>query len=205
MTINCARCHLHKFDPITQREYYSFVANITGVTPGDRDTTLPGGEGDVKQKIDTFNAKRRPLVNSIKNIDQVARASILAKREKGDAPKPVLPNPIGRWEFDGDLKDGIGKADGQSFGGAKVVNGVLVLDGRDDFVKTGILPFDLREKTLETWVKLANLNQRGGGAMTVQTPGGGVFDSIVFGEREAKRWMAGSNSFARYQSFKAPA
>src|SRR5262249_19249988 len=49
----------------------------------------------------------------------------------------------------------------------------------------------------EAWILLDNLEQRGGGAISVQIPGRGVFDAIVFGEREPRRWMAGSDNFAR--------
>ncbi len=36
VTINCARCHDHKLDPISQREYYSVVSVFAGIKRGDR-------------------------------------------------------------------------------------------------------------------------------------------------------------------------
>ena len=54
----------------------------------------------------------------------------------------------------------------------------------------------LRDKTLVAWVKLANLTQHGGGALTLERSEG-TFDSIVFGELEPGRWMAGSEVYKR--------
>jgi hypothetical protein len=85
-----------------------------------------------------------------------------------------------------------------------VEDGKLILDGKDSFVETAPLKTDLVARTLEVWVSLANLEQRGGGAMTIQSPSGAVFDAIVFGEKEPGQWMAGSNGYARTQSFQAP-
>jgi hypothetical protein len=34
-TVNCARCHNHKFDPILQDDYYALQAVFAGITPGD--------------------------------------------------------------------------------------------------------------------------------------------------------------------------
>ncbi|MCA9101677.1 MAG: DUF1553 domain-containing protein, partial [Planctomycetales bacterium] len=37
VTIGCARCHDHKFDPFTQQDYYSMQAFFAGVEYGDRE------------------------------------------------------------------------------------------------------------------------------------------------------------------------
>ncbi len=51
------------------------------------------------------------------------------------------------------------------------------------------------DKTLVSWVTLANTTQRGGSALTIQS--GPQFDAIVFGELQPGKWMAGSHFFAR--------
>lgn len=39
-TLNCARCHDHKADPISQKDYYAFMANFGGVTHYETAGTL---------------------------------------------------------------------------------------------------------------------------------------------------------------------
>lgn len=85
--------------------------------------------------------------------------------------------------------------------GARLEDGFLVLDGKDDYVET--LPYRLKSKRrrLKGWVQLDQLEQRGGGVISIQQLDGSNFDAIVFGEREPRRWMAGSNGFVRTRSF----
>ncbi len=47
LTLGCARCHSHKFDPITQRDYYSIQAVFAGVQHADR--ALPRSAADDKK------------------------------------------------------------------------------------------------------------------------------------------------------------
>ena len=48
LSINCARCHDHKFDPVSQREYYQVAALLGGVTQKEKEregiTARPAGD-----------------------------------------------------------------------------------------------------------------------------------------------------------------
>jgi mono/diheme cytochrome c family protein len=49
LTVGCAQCHTHKFDPITQREYYQFMAFLNNADEPDVD--LPqAGAGEQQRK-----------------------------------------------------------------------------------------------------------------------------------------------------------
>jgi len=54
----------------------------------------------------------------------------------------------------------------------------------------------LADKTLVAWVAPANLTQHGGSVLTIDDRQS-HFDGIVFGERAAARWMAGSDNYRR--------
>ena len=189
LTVNCARCHDHKFDPIRQEDYYRLAASLAGVKRGNRDIPLPP-PADLLAQHEKAAAELEPLVAA-------AQAAALAARKAGQATQQPVPQPIARWNFDKDLRDSVGTLHGLAQGAAVLENGALVLDGKSAFVSTRALSQDLTEKTLEAWVQLDSLTQRGGGLFGVETADGKTFDTIVFGEREPKRWIAGSNNFRR--------
>jgi hypothetical protein len=68
LTVNCARCHSHKFDPIPQRDYYRLMALFTPAynpehwkpvfpwKPEIRDRALPDASATELAEIDRFNA-----------------------------------------------------------------------------------------------------------------------------------------------------
>lgn len=56
----------------------------------------------------------------------------------------------------------------------------------------------LRDKTFVAWVSNVDLDQRGGSVITLEDRKG-HFDALVYGEIAPRRWMAGSETFARTQ------
>jgi hypothetical protein len=55
-TANCARCHDHKFDPITQEDYYSLQAVFAGVGKGDVDYDADSSVATARRQWDALIA-----------------------------------------------------------------------------------------------------------------------------------------------------
>ncbi|WP_082407745.1 LamG-like jellyroll fold domain-containing protein [Verrucomicrobium spinosum] len=108
------------------------------------------------------------------------------------------------WNFEGDAHDQIGGLDGELVGGAVVRNGRLVLNGQDAYVRTAPLGKAIRARSLEAWVRLDNTEQRGGGVVSIESERGDVFDGIVFGEKEPREWISGSDFHRRTKDVGGP-
>lgn len=201
LTVNCARCHDHKFDPIAQREYYGIAAALSGVRHGERELPPRGDAVERARQLADAHGQVTRLRSEIEAIDAPVRQAILAEGGESGAQ---APQPIARWQFDTGLADSVGGRDAELQGRAKLEEGTLVLDDRKSFATTLPLDRDLVEKTLHVRVALDDIEQRGGAAMSLQTLDGAQFDAIVFGEAEPGRWMAGSDHFKRTKSFAAP-
>jgi hypothetical protein len=57
LTVGCARCHNHKFDPIPQTDYYAIKACLTGVQHGEHKLPSP----DLAPREQAADASRRQL------------------------------------------------------------------------------------------------------------------------------------------------
>lgn len=178
------------------RETQLLMSYLTGKAVVDtRAIEVATKHKDAQGKLTAMKQARAKLVDPVR--EKLQRELDRKNRNPG-APKPVDLKPIGRWDFDGDTRDSVGGMHGVIKGKAKVESGTLVLNGGCVFTRP--IAKTLRAKTIEVLVQLSRLDQRGGGAITVQTMDGHTFDSVVFGEMHAGQWLAGSNSFRRTNS-----
>ena len=68
LTVGCARCHDHKFDPITMPDYYGIVSAFTTTVRSDFDVPLdPDGD---KVKLAQFEAEHAPLIAKLEAFDR---------------------------------------------------------------------------------------------------------------------------------------
>jgi hypothetical protein len=258
LTVSCARCHDHKFDPVGQRDFHAVFSVLASLRPTFvtidtpdhlrrhrtelealknriRTALTPHWQRAARDRMDNLIALAQPgapqrlaipgdaqqqtihdLQEQIDTLWLQARTTALKSlatpaselrhfTSPPASPTPTLPPaPLAVWTFDGDARDQLGPLHGTLHGDAVIRDGRLVTDGRIAFVHTEPLEKSLSAKTLEAWVAPANLNQRGGGVIGIETPDGSTFDTLVLGEQQPRRWLAGSNGFARTQSVDGP-
>ncbi|MFM7077169.1 MAG: DUF1553 domain-containing protein, partial [Planctomycetaceae bacterium] len=228
LTVACARCHDHKFEAVTQEDYYALHGVFASPRPGQVFIDDPGRTAvataelratkariraglaaawgraaaalpdrllaarDLRARRSAAEAELARLRGRLAALDGEARE--LVARHTGAAAAPV---PLALWTFDDDGRDALGPLHAELLDGAVVRDGRLLLDGLAASARTAPLAADIGAKTLEAWVALANLEQRGGGVVAIDTTVGNFFDAIVFGEIEPGRWLAGSDFFNR--------
>lgn len=73
LTVNCARCHNHKFDPIAAKDYYAMQASLFGYVETEV-PLAPRAEAEAYQaKTDEINAKLAALKSAIAAIEKPHR------------------------------------------------------------------------------------------------------------------------------------
>ena len=62
LTVGCAQCHDHKYDPILQKDYYQLFAFFHRAEEAQIDAPMPGEMGPYLQARPGYEAKRRALI-----------------------------------------------------------------------------------------------------------------------------------------------
>jgi hypothetical protein len=83
LTVGCARCHDHKFDPITQQDYFRLEAFFSRAQPKEVDLATVAERALHAKDIALHQAKLLPLRNAIAAIDAPYRKKLgAAKRAR---------------------------------------------------------------------------------------------------------------------------
>jgi hypothetical protein len=71
LTVGCARCHNHKFDPIPQTDYYAMKAVFEGVKHGERKLRTPESEAREKE-LAVRRARLAVVETELENFEPLA-------------------------------------------------------------------------------------------------------------------------------------
>ena len=89
LTVHCARCHDHKFDPIPQKDYYRLQASIFGYVETEYPLLSPEDAEAFRRKKAEIDERQRELQEEIAKIEAPYRARLQIERVRERFPENV--------------------------------------------------------------------------------------------------------------------
>jgi mono/diheme cytochrome c family protein len=77
LTVNCARCHDHKFDPIPTKEYYQLTSVFGGVGFGTRQVVTAEDKKRYEAEVKPFNTELAKVQRAIDEIELPVKSRLL--------------------------------------------------------------------------------------------------------------------------------
>ena len=117
LTLSCARCHTHKFDPIPQRDYYRFLTLFSSaynpsdwIQPKNRKmyTVAEPERAEIEEHNKTVDAEIAKLDAQIEEIREPYRAKLLDEKLEA-APQPVRADLKAALATEGKDRDDVQK------------------------------------------------------------------------------------------------
>jgi hypothetical protein len=81
MTVNCARCHNHKFDPISQADFYRMQAVFAGAKGKDVEIATPAEKSLWEARNKAFKAEIEPIEKALKELARPFEEQIKSERK----------------------------------------------------------------------------------------------------------------------------
>ena len=91
MTLGCARCHDHKFDPIRQKDYYRVQAYFAATQDKEVPVSSEEQQAAWKAKTEALTARIKEVKESMKGLEGEARVQ---KTKELEALEDQLPTPL---------------------------------------------------------------------------------------------------------------
>jgi mono/diheme cytochrome c family protein len=93
LTVGCAQCHNHKFDPISQRDYYRIFAYVANLEENDIEAPMPGEIGPYLRTRPEYDRQREAILKEY-NVPALQATYEARLREAVEKPGTNL-----EWDF----------------------------------------------------------------------------------------------------------
>jgi mono/diheme cytochrome c family protein len=100
LTVNCARCHNHKFDPIPTEDYYRLRAAFEGVTHGERVLATDEQRKAFAEKAGPLEKRRADLTREKEALEKsIADRALQRAAERGNYSLPAVTRHFNEHRF----------------------------------------------------------------------------------------------------------
>ncbi len=94
MTVGCAQCHSHKYDPLTQREYYQLYSFFNSIDEVDISAPLPLEQAQYEIAKAAYDEAHRPLTEKVNKYVQERLPQAQAAWEASSPQSSVVWRPL---------------------------------------------------------------------------------------------------------------
>lgn len=111
LTVGCARCHDHKYDPISQRDFYRMYAFFHNIDEKGLDGQKGNAAPMLKLSTETQAEKEKRLDGEIEQLEKQLAAVTLEAWERGKLPQmkaPARQGLLAHYELEGNFNEATG-------------------------------------------------------------------------------------------------